>query len=312
MTSPTTDSAPGGEAPRGQVFDLGYQHYLGPREGRSRARRAIYSDGVKAALGIGRGGRAKIMPWSFIGLSALVAFIMSLVAGTIDRVAGPGASELANLPTHSDYYGFASILLFIFAATVGPEMLSPDRKNGVISLYLVRPLTTTDYVTSRWAAFFTVMVFVAWLPQTVLLAGLALGASEPAEYMKDNWLDVPRYLVSGAAIALYTTTLAMLVASYTTRRAMAAAFLIGLFVISAVFTSGLAESLDNTTGDWISMFNLANIPMHVNDWVFDATSGFLANEPSLNLPQWVRVVWFLPWTVIPFALMWRRYRDLTL
>ena len=60
------------------------------------------------------------------------------------------------------------------------------------------------------------------------------------------------------------------------------------------------------------MFNLANIPMHVNDWVFDATSDFLANEPSLNLPQWVRVVWFLPWTVIPFALMWRRYRDLTL
>jgi ABC-2 type transport system permease protein len=219
---------------------------------------------------------------------------------------------LANLPTHSDYYGFASILLFIFAATVGPEMLSPDRKNGVISLYLVRPLTTTDYVISRWAAFFTVMLFVAWLPQTVLLVGLALGASEPAEYMKDNWLDVPRYLVSGAAIALYTTTLAMLVASYTTRRAMAAAFLIGLFVISAVFTSGLAESLDNTTGDWISMFNLANIPMHVNDWVFDATSDFLANEPSLNLPQWVRVVWFLPWTVIPFALMWRRYRNLAL
>ena len=47
---------------QGEVFDLGYQRYDGPREGRARGRRAIFETGVRTVLGIGRGGRAKILP----------------------------------------------------------------------------------------------------------------------------------------------------------------------------------------------------------------------------------------------------------
>jgi hypothetical protein len=35
--------------------------------------------------------------------------------------------------------------LFVFAAVVGPELLCPDRRNGVLNLYRVRPLTGTDF-----------------------------------------------------------------------------------------------------------------------------------------------------------------------
>ena len=65
----------------GTVFDIGYQRYDGPREGRGRARLAVFKDGVRAALGLGRGGRAKILPWSFIALMVSVGFILALVAG---------------------------------------------------------------------------------------------------------------------------------------------------------------------------------------------------------------------------------------
>ena len=46
----------------GEVFDLGYQHYDGPREGRFRARTALWVNGVRTALGLGRGAKAKILP----------------------------------------------------------------------------------------------------------------------------------------------------------------------------------------------------------------------------------------------------------
>jgi hypothetical protein len=46
-----------------------------------------------------------------------------------------------NLPSHADFYGIASIVLFVFAAIVAPELLCRDRRDGVIHLYLVRPLT---------------------------------------------------------------------------------------------------------------------------------------------------------------------------
>ena len=34
----------------GTVFDIGYQRYTGKREGRQRARTAIFKDGLRAAL----------------------------------------------------------------------------------------------------------------------------------------------------------------------------------------------------------------------------------------------------------------------
>src|SRR6185503_13203048 len=130
----------------GTVFDIGYQSYTGKREGRGRSRKAIFKDGVRTSLGLGRGGKAKILPWFFIGVLSAIALVMALVAGAADRIAGPGAAARLNLPSHSDFNGIASIIMFVFAAVVGPDLLSPDRRSGVINLYLVRPLTGTDYI----------------------------------------------------------------------------------------------------------------------------------------------------------------------
>ena len=147
-------------------------------EGRGRARRAIFKDGVRAALGLGRGGRAKVLPFVFIGLLIAIAAIMALVAGAAERMAGPGAMERLNLPSHGDFYGIASIILFVFAAVVGPELLCRDRREGMIHLYLVRPLTGTDYVLSRFLAFFAVMTVTVALnslsgPRSALTVTLA-------------------------------------------------------------------------------------------------------------------------------------------
>src|SRR6185436_10721486 len=159
----------------GTVFDIGYQRYTGKREGRGRSRRSIYKDGLRIALGLGRGGRAKVLPWAFVAVLNFIALIMALVAGAAERLAGPGAAQRANLPSHSDYYGIASIPIFLFAAVVAPELLCRDRRDGVINLYLVRPLTGSDYITSRWAAFLTVMYAAVWLPQVILFLGLCMG-----------------------------------------------------------------------------------------------------------------------------------------
>ena len=37
-------------APEGQIFDLGYQNYDGPREGRMRARKALFVNGVRTSF----------------------------------------------------------------------------------------------------------------------------------------------------------------------------------------------------------------------------------------------------------------------
>ncbi|UCG87561.1 MAG: hypothetical protein JSW71_03170 [Gemmatimonadota bacterium] len=295
----------------GTVFDIGYQNYSGPREGRSRARISIVKNGVRTSLGFGRGALAKVLPWLFIAVLVFIAIIMALVAGAADRLIGPEDAEQLNLPSHSDFYGIASIIFFVFAAIGAPELLCPDRREGTINLYLVRPLTGTDYVFSRWLAFFLVMVAVAWLPQFILLIGLLMGDPRPLDYLRQNWLDIPQFLLAAVPLAAYTTTLALLAAAFTTRRAYAAVFLVGLFVITTPFTTGLASEIGGTAGRWISMFNLSNIPVHVNDVIFGEPSLITGPAPAAELSSWILVGWFFLWTLVPAGVLWQRYRRLT-
>jgi ABC-2 type transport system permease protein len=295
----------------GTVFDIGYQRYDGDREGRGRARKAIYNDGVRIALGFGRGGRSKILPWLFIVLLSVIGLVFALAAGAAQRLGGPQAAERLNLPSHSDYNGIASLVMFAFAAVVAPELLCRDRREGVLNLYLVRPITGTDYILGRWAAFLTVMTAAAWIPQALLFIGLSMGDPQPVEYFKNHWMDIPRFLTAGLAMSAYVTSLAMLVASFTSRRAFASIFLIGLFLVTAPFTIGLAQELSPTAGQWVSMFNLTNIPVHVNDIIFDHTSEITSEAPARNLAAWIRVSWYFLWTIGPSLILWSRYRRLT-
>ena len=295
----------------GTVFDIGSQRYTDRREGRSRSRAAIFKDGIRAALGFGRGGRAKMLPWFFITVLAVIGLVFAIIAGAANRMGGPGTAENANLPSHSDFYGIASIIVFVFAAVVGPELLCPDRRNGVINLYLVRPLTGSDYVISRWAAFLVVMLAAVWLPQVVLFLGLVGGDGSPGAYLASHWLDIPRFLAAGVAMALYATTLALLTASFTTRRAYASVFLVGLFVITTPFTAGVSQEIDGPVGQWISMFNLSNIPVHVNDAIFGDVSAITEDAPAGALGPAVLIGWWFLWTLVPGAILWWRYRRLT-
>lgn len=295
----------------GTVFDIGYQPYTGVREGLRRSRLAIYKDGLRTAMGIGRGGKAKLLPWLFIAILSGLAAIMAMVAGAADRLGGSGTAEKMNLPTHSDYYGIASMIVFVFAAVVGPELLCRDRRDGVINLYLVRPVTGSDYIVARWLAFFTVVLGAVWLPQLILFTGLSMGDIDPLGYLQKHWLDVPRFMASGAAIAAYATTLALLTASFTTRRAYASVFLVGLLVISTPFTLGASQEIGGTAGQWISMFSLSNIPVHVNDIIFGQTSEMTESAPALELGSTMLVIWYFVCTVVPATVLWSRYRRLS-
>jgi ABC-2 type transport system permease protein len=294
----------------GTVFDIGYRNYTGAREGRGRARLAVFKDGVRAALGLGRGPRAKALPWFFVAVLAAIALVLTMVVGAAERIAGPTAVQQMNLPTHGDYYGIASIIVFVFAALVAPELLCRDRREGVINLYLVRPLTGSDYIVSRWLAFLAVMLGALWLPQLILFFGFSMDDPAPLVYLKQHWLDAPKFLLSGLAMAAYITTLALLTASFTSRRAYAAVFLVGLFAITTPFTVGLAEELEGKAGQWVSMFNLTNIPVHVNDVIFGQPSEITEDAPARALGSTMLVSWYFLWTVVPGAVLWWRYRRL--
>ena len=327
-----------------QLYDLGYQAYTGPREGRSRARRAVFENGVRTLLGIGRGGRAKILP----ALLFLAAIAPALVFIVILAVAPVGEA----LPGAADYYGVVGIVLVIFGAIMAPELLISDRRSNVLQLYLVRPLTSTDYVVARFLAFFAVVLALVYSGQVILQVGLILTAEEPLEYLRNNWLDVPRFLAAGVVVALFITAIPLAVATVVSRRAYVAAFVIAAFLVSSFVTDGLVaneicepvqategtvsfsaveEATDGRTvttvtfdeglvcepvsgraAPYIALFNLFQIPQSLSNMIFDQENAAPAGMAVEELNGLFPIGMYLAFTLLPCAFLWQRYRRLAL
>jgi ABC-2 type transport system permease protein len=248
-----------------EVFDLGYQRYDGERVGRGARRRAVWVDGVRISLGLGRGAGAKVAPWLLLGLALVPMLVLVVVAAFVGPATSPDDFEL---PSYADYYGWAMASLGLFAAVVAPLLVCPDRRDGVLALYAARPITPLDYIGARWAAFGTVMVVAAWAPEAILFTWNMLDAGSPGAFLRDNWDVVPRFLAAGTLVAVVLTTLALLVSSFATRRAYASvAMLAVLFVGSAV--GGIAQ--DNFSGTVADAVSLVGIPHALTDavrWIF--------------------------------------------
>ena len=306
----------------GEVYDIGYQHYEGPREGRMRARKALWINGVRTSLGLGRSAWAKLLPLAMFFAALLLAVIFSIIATVADDL--PDAAEL---PGHADYYQIVSIILLLFSAIVAPELLCPDRRDNVIHLYFVRSLTATDYVAARWLAFFSITLALVYSGQVVLLIGLVMAAAEPVEYLRENWLDVPRFLGAGLAVAMFTTTIPMAVAAFTNRWAYAAAAVIGLFMISSAVAGSLAGcdeerevrpgvvaqvECEPPTGDqakWYTLIGIVQAPIYISDLTFAKENEGLGLQVLAELPRIVPISWYLLLVAGPgFALWWRYQR----
>ncbi len=319
-----------------EVFDLGYQRYTGPREGRNRARLALFENGVRTVLGIGRGGRAKILPVGLFLAVMTPAVVFVTILAFLDPLAGDDAADF--IPGPADYYSIVGVVLIIFGAIMAPELLCPDRRDNVLPLYLVRPLTSNDYLIARFLAFFVIVLALVYAGQIVLQAGLILTANDQVEYIRENWLNVPRILLMGALIAAFISVGPLAVAAFTTRRAYAAAFVIAAWLLLNSISDGLtfqectfetvnedgritssSEDCTRPVGDlapYVGLLNLGGVTDNLNNMVFDVDI-----EPGQGSPSSMAVAElhdafpigvYVLWTGIPALLLWHRYRRIRL
>ncbi|MDP6822355.1 MAG: hypothetical protein QF554_03595 [Dehalococcoidia bacterium] len=225
--------------PEGEVYDLGYTHYDGPRGGRGTAFMAMYAGGIRTVVGLGRGPGAKVTPAVFALLALGPALFIVALSGVFRSLgADPEDIELFGL---TDYLAWTFFILALFAAVVAPALLSPDRRYSVIALYAVRPLKSHDYLVARWLAFFTFILAFLLAPQTLLYLAFSVSASNPWDYQQENWPDILAILGMSFGIAVFWTGIAMAAASLTTRRAFASAGAIGfVLLVTAVGGFGWA------------------------------------------------------------------------
>ncbi|HEY4622107.1 MAG TPA: hypothetical protein VIG93_10435 [Gaiellaceae bacterium] len=284
-----------------EIFDLGYRGYEGERTSRWRRRLAIWRDGVRISLGLGRSAGAKFASWLLIGL-ALVPMVVLVVFAAFLSPAEEAAEDF-ELPSYADYYDWAHVPLILFAAVVAPLLLCPDRRDGVLALYAARPITPTDYVGSRWSAFLTVSATAAWLPVAVLFTWNALDARSTGSWLADNWDVIPRSLAAAAAVAIPLTTLSLLAASFAKRRAYAAVATLAVLLVGSAVGGIAEEDFEGSVADILSLASLSQVSVDTVKWIF-------SDEIERPRAGWVSGLWLTGVTIVLAAWLLQRTRQL--
>lgn len=293
--------------PGGNIYDLGYQVYDGPRLGRRAALGALFRSALRACFGIGRGGRAKIVP---IVLGVLV-LLPAVVAIGISALAAqtPGGSEIleeASPVRFASYYGLIGILVMLFAAAQGPELFGRDQRYGVLPLYFSRVLTRIDYALAKTGGLWAALLMLVVIPQVLLLVGRIFVAPDPVAGIADEIGSVPQVMAQAALTAGLLGSLTALVASNTPRRAYATAIIIAIFIIPPIIVALVGNLVSQDSAQLLVLFSPADILDGTNAWIY----GSIPDNPivaSLDLPGVVYLAAALVGIAGATALTIRRY-----
>lgn len=285
--------AEGPPQPYGEVYDLGYKHYEGERQGRGHAVRALILYSMKRGLGIRKRWTSKIMPTLLYIAAYTPALIVAGILAFLPDEVGFGYGDLA---------GFISTALLIFAAGLAPEMLSDDRRENVLPLYFSRAITRADYLLAKVAAMMILMATIAFGPQLLLFLARVLLDDDPLGYLGDNVDDLGRIVVWGLIVCVYYTALGLAIAALVNRKGVATALFVGgVFLVTAI-TNALFEAVDGTLRDYIILVSPIELIQAITGWLLGDVSSEMGN---LRGP--VYLVGIAAAVGISALIMYRRY-----
>lgn len=288
---------------RGAVFDLGYKPHEGDRLGTPGAFRATVKDGLRRVLGLRRKARKKILPFALLGIALLPAVVFVGLAFFVSDFAPDAESPFGG---YEEYLALAGTVLLIFSAMAAPELLVPDRVEGVLSVYSSRPLRARDYIAARAtallglvAAFLVVPNLLMWLGFAALADGTFV--SEAVEGLG----DFARSLVASVVYVLAYGVPAFLPAIYTKRTAPATGAYMAIMFFSVPLATALVES-DFAASRWGALLSLIQHPHVVRDWIFGSANRDLPTDAGFS--PWVSLLVILGFAGLTLVLGMRRYR----
>ena len=263
---------------------------------------ALFQAGLRRAWGIGRPARSRVVPWALFGSALIPAIIVLGIAVLVSEDFVPSGYE--------SYFGWIARILILFSAAVAPELVCPDQRLRVLSLYFSRPIGRLDYVGAKLGALLTAVLTLALVPEAILFLGHAFASQDTLDYVRDNLDKPPRIIGAGLLVGLYFGSIALAIAAHTTRRVFAAGGFIGLMLISTTVASVTDATLDNEPARLLGLLALSEVPIAATAWFFDVEPS-PAIAQSVDFPAGLWVLVALAYTAVALLLLAWRYIRLT-
>ena len=285
-----------------QIYDRGYRHYDGAREGRTHAIRALIVYSIKRGLGIKKRWTAKIIPILVYGFAFFpVVIIVGIRSFIGDAAQGFGYQTL---------YDLLATVLLVFAAATAPEMLCDDRRQRVLPLYFSRAISRGDYLLAKLGGLGILMGTISLLPAFILFLGVTFLADSPARYFVDHAGDILRILADGALLSLFFASIGLVVASFTDRKSVAAAVYIGSIVLISGLVAALFNAVDASWHRYLLLVSPTAVPQALTSWIFGTTLGKDNAATQANLAgEWYLLSVLVVTAVCSFVVYRQYLRD---
>ncbi|HVR33163.1 MAG TPA: hypothetical protein VMS74_10715 [Acidimicrobiia bacterium] len=288
------------------IYDRGYKSYEGQLLGRGAIRRAIVKDGVRRILGIRRKARRKILPWGLISVGLLMAAVFVGQLFFFGSLAGAVAE---GLPSYAELFDVYSAISILFLAITIPELLGPDRAQGVMSVYFSRPMSVADYLGGKAMAYGLMAASIYLVPQTVFhLGAAALSEGGFLNYLASNLDVIWKVAASALGFMLVHGGVLAVVAAYVARTSFAAATFLGI-LLGGGNLAGVISEAPFAGARYAALLAFDDHARYVRDWLFDRDLGSYWPERA-GFEPWVSVVAICLVALTGGVVVYRRYRRL--
>lgn len=256
----STNQQPAQPATRyGEVFDRGYAHYDGPRNGRSQAFRSLVVYSMKRAMGIRKSWTAKILPFLLYFAAIVPLIVMIGIDAVLPRIMGDeGASEFS-IASYTSYMAWTFTMVGIFVAMTAPEIICVDRHERTLPLYFSRAIARSDYVVAKIVAITMLTMTLSLVPSVILWLGRQLTSKHVWQSMQDNIGDLGKVVLVGSTVALVLGIVGLALSSITNRKGVAiTVILIGFLVLTFIGNVGLEILEDYEWSKYFIFLSLAD------------------------------------------------------
>ena len=252
-----------------RIADRGYQHYTGRRVGGGHAFWTMARGALDRAL-----GRRRKVGFGTVLKYLAVLFANAPIVFTLATQASNGTTNFS----YPDYLSGISLLSILFAALVAPDLLCPDRRERVLTLYFAAPITRLQYLLANAAALTALMLAITLLPLLLYFVGTTVLSGSALGYAGGHKADLWHLLIGGTLAGGYYAALALLAAGFNDRRAYAAAAFLGTLLVSAAASVILSQGMRFGGHERFALLDLLQLPVRVTRWLFGV-------PPEVTIPN---------------------------
>ncbi len=278
-----------------RILERGYRRYDGVRLSPATAMRSVMLHAVGRVLGLKRPAWSKALPV----LSIALAYVPAIVFVGIAALTPDDTAVQSQLPSYGEYYSYVVSAVALFVAFVAPEVLCPDRRTGMLGLYLASPLNRTTYLVGKAWAIANVLFAVTIGPPLLMMIAFSLQGHGP-DGIGGLATTIGHILLSGIAMTAFYTALSMGVSSLTDRKSFAS----GGIVIALLLSAAVAGVLDTGSGHAAQMLNLFLVPFDLASRIHDGSHATALTTLGQALTATIG------WTALWAAVCWVRYQRL--